>query len=80
MSDLLQDMHELLRTNKRFLLGIWQRDAAQWATDVKEKELLEYNARNQITLWGPTGEVSIVLLCFNQRSKKNKQSCFGTLS
>lgn len=26
-------------------------------TTKKEKELFEYNARNQITLWGPNGEI-----------------------
>ena len=59
MSDLLADMDHLLNANDRFLVGRWIAEATSWATDEKEKRLLEMNARNQITLWGPNGEVSL---------------------
>ncbi|XP_012942154.1 alpha-N-acetylglucosaminidase isoform X2 [Aplysia californica] len=57
MSSLLADMDHLLNANDRFLVGRWIRDARSWGSDDSEKLLLEYNARNQITLWGPNGEI-----------------------
>ncbi|RUS83854.1 hypothetical protein EGW08_008395 [Elysia chlorotica] len=57
MSELLTDLNHLLCSNERFLLGLWIADAHSWAVDSSEKALLEYNARNQITLWGPNGEI-----------------------
>jgi hypothetical protein len=29
--------------------------ARSWATNAEERRLYEFNARNQLTLWGPTG-------------------------
>ncbi|RDX54615.1 alpha-N-acetylglucosaminidase [Lentinus brumalis] len=61
--DLLADLDALLATNDHFLLSNWIRDARSWA-DGKDKNseayaaYLEYNARNQITLWGPDGEIN----------------------
>ena len=55
--DLLADMDRLLGANERFLVGSWIDDAKSWGTDAGEKKLLEYNARVQITLWGPDGEI-----------------------
>jgi len=55
--DLLVDMDRLLGANERFLVGRWINDAKSWGTDAEEKKLLEYNARIQITLWGPEGEI-----------------------
>ncbi|GFN94101.1 N-acetylglucosaminidase, alpha [Plakobranchus ocellatus] len=55
--ELLSDLNDLLCSNERFLLGLWIADAHFWATSTSEKTLLEYNARNQITLWGPNGEI-----------------------
>ncbi|XP_059151841.1 alpha-N-acetylglucosaminidase-like isoform X1 [Physella acuta] len=55
--DLLADLDHLLSANERFLLGTWIADARSWATDADESKLYEYNARNQITLWGPNGEI-----------------------
>ncbi|XP_012945530.1 alpha-N-acetylglucosaminidase [Aplysia californica] len=57
MSGLLADMDHVLSANDRFLVGGWIADAKSWATDADETKLLEYNARNQITLWGPDGEI-----------------------
>ncbi|GFR64270.1 N-acetylglucosaminidase, alpha [Elysia marginata] len=57
MSELLTDLNHLLCSNERYLLGLWIADARAWAVDSSEKTLMEYNARNQITLWGPDGEI-----------------------
>ncbi|CAG5128887.1 unnamed protein product [Candidula unifasciata] len=57
ITDLLADLDHLLSSNERFLVGRWIADARSWGTDAKETALLEYNARNQITLWGPNGEI-----------------------
>lgn len=56
---LLQDLDRLLFTNSDFLLSNWIKDAKQWAGhDKSYAKYLEYNARNQITLWGPSGEIN----------------------
>lgn len=58
--DILTDLDKLLGTNENFLLSNWIGDARSWAHG-KNKDAyaayLEYNARNQITLWGPDGEI-----------------------
>ncbi|XP_045159526.2 alpha-N-acetylglucosaminidase-like isoform X2 [Mercenaria mercenaria] len=54
---LFWDMEELLGSDIHFLLGPWLRDSRKHGHTVAEQNLMEYNARNQITLWGPTGEV-----------------------
>ncbi|KAK3591261.1 hypothetical protein CHS0354_010626 [Potamilus streckersoni] len=54
---LLDDLDKLLGSDPHFLLGSWIADARQWGKDDAEQDLLEYNARNQITLWGPNGEI-----------------------
>lgn len=57
---LVSDFDRLLGTCDQFLLGRWLADARTWATpgDESEDALLQYNARNQVTLWGPTGQIS----------------------
>lgn len=55
--NLLTDMDVLLGSSKDFLLGHWLEAAKALGTTVLEKQLYEYNARNQITLWGPHGEI-----------------------
>ncbi|XP_060608004.1 alpha-N-acetylglucosaminidase-like isoform X1 [Ruditapes philippinarum] len=55
--ELLEDLEMLLASDKHFLLGTWIRDARNRGHTVAEKNLMEYNARNQVTLWGPTGEI-----------------------
>ncbi|GFG30301.1 hypothetical protein Cfor_01533, partial [Coptotermes formosanus] len=55
--NLLTDMDVLLGSSKDFLLGHWLEGAKAVGTTVLEKQLYEYNARNQITLWGPRGEI-----------------------
>lgn len=48
----MDDMDNLLGTQKGFLLGKWLNDAKKWGTAPQEKLLYEKNARNLITLWG----------------------------
>ena len=62
---LLADIDSLLATNEHFLLSKWIGDAKRWARGMRRSEgrdayarYLEYNARNQITLWGPNGEIN----------------------
>ena len=55
---LMEDWDSLLNTNVHFLLGTWIRDARQWGATVEEQDWLEWNARNQVTLWGPDGEIA----------------------
>ncbi|KAI1798111.1 alpha-N-acetylglucosaminidase [Ganoderma leucocontextum] len=56
---LLDDIDALLATNENFLLSAWIADAKRWARgDKAYARYLEYNARNQITLWGPDGEIN----------------------
>jgi alpha-N-acetylglucosaminidase len=57
MVDLLRDMEVLLASDRHFLLGPWLKDAVSWAGSKEEEMLLQWNARNQITIWGPEGEV-----------------------
>jgi alpha-N-acetylglucosaminidase len=49
---LITDTDALLSTRREFLLGCWIADAQGWATNDEERRLYEWNARNQITLWG----------------------------
>lgn len=56
--DLLKDMDRILATHPRFLLGPWLEAAKALAADDEERDLLEQNARAQITTWGPTGEIT----------------------
>ncbi len=52
------DLDALLATTEHFLLGAWLRDARR-SSD--EADLLEFNARVQITSWGPVHVDSISL-------------------
>ena len=54
---LFRGMEQVLGAEDHFLLGRWVADAKSWATNDDEAKWLEYNARNQVTLWGPNGEV-----------------------
>ncbi|KAJ8976546.1 hypothetical protein NQ317_011809 [Molorchus minor] len=51
------DLESILSTSKDFLLGSWLESAKACANNTEEEQLYEYNARNQITLWGPKGEI-----------------------
>ncbi|OJA21639.1 hypothetical protein AZE42_12988 [Rhizopogon vesiculosus] len=56
---LLRDLDELLLTDDYFLLANWISAARSWSNgNASYAAFLENNARNQITLWGPTGEIN----------------------
>ncbi len=69
--DIIHSMDELLGTHSGYLLGKWLESAKQWGVTAEEKELFEYNARNQLTLWGPNGEI-------NDYASKNWQGLVGS--
>lgn len=50
-TDLLKNQDRLLNSKKDFMLGPWLEAAKSRATNTKEKDLFEYNARSQITTW-----------------------------
>lgn len=51
------DMDRILATNTDFLLGRWLKQAKAMAASDGEAQLFEINARNQITIWGPSGQI-----------------------
>ena len=56
MHNLFTDLDTLLASNVNFLLGTWISDARNSALSMSPKTVtdnLEFNARNQITMWGP---------------------------
>ena len=56
MSDLITDLDALLASDTNFLLGHWIADARASAPSSSPSSVadnLEFNARNQITMWGP---------------------------
>ena len=56
MSDLILDADKLLASDTNFLLGHWIADARNSAPKSSPANVtnnLEFNARNQITMWGP---------------------------
>lgn len=55
--DLLNDLDSLLGTHNDFLLGNFLEGAKALAKTDDERIQYEFNARNQITLWGPDGEI-----------------------
>lgn len=58
LTNFLGDLDTVLLTNRNFRLSEWIKSAREWADgDDNEASFLEYNARNQITLWGPNGEI-----------------------
>ncbi|XP_065053956.1 alpha-N-acetylglucosaminidase-like isoform X1 [Rhopilema esculentum] len=54
---LLNDADELLSSDKHFLLGRWLESAKSLGKTSAEKSLYEFNARNQITMWGPDDNI-----------------------
>lgn len=55
--ELFDDLEKILDSSENFRLGKWIEDAKLLGTNKQEENLYEYNARNQITLWGPNGEI-----------------------
>ncbi|XP_049878357.1 alpha-N-acetylglucosaminidase [Pectinophora gossypiella] len=56
--DVMNDMEQILATNDDFTIGDWLNGARRVAAGSQESYFYELNARNQITLWGPNGEIS----------------------
>lgn len=56
--ELLRDIESILGTHNDFLLGNFLKAAKSLASDELERKQFEFNARNQITLWGPNGEIN----------------------
>lgn len=57
MLELLTDLDEILKMDGKFLLGKFLNSAKLLASNPLEEELFEFNARNQISTWGPNGEI-----------------------
>jgi hypothetical protein len=56
---LLGTLDAALAADQNFLLGNWIADAVSWAGDnATMATQWSYNARNQVTLWGPTGQIN----------------------
>lgn len=55
--DLLPELDRLLSSDTGFLLGAWLKQARSQGANEQEAELYELNARNQLTLWGPDGNI-----------------------
>jgi len=51
--ELIMDSDCLLGTRGEYLLGTWLEVAKSWGNHEYEKRLYEYNARMQLTVWGP---------------------------
>jgi len=58
MLDIITDMESILATNDKLLFGRWILAARNYAHIPSEGDWLEFNARNQVTLWGPKGEIT----------------------
>ena len=61
MHDLIIDLDTLLASDSNFLLGTWISDARKSAPSTSPKSVsdnLEFNARNQITMWGPQENIN----------------------
>jgi len=51
---LLKDVDTLLAPRKEYNFGNWVNSARSWGTTPEEKNLYEKNARELVTIWGPT--------------------------
>lgn len=60
LTTLLNTLDSVLLTNPAFSLSTWLSAARSQASNPNSKiaDFYEYDARNQITLWGPNGEIS----------------------
>ncbi|KAL2078471.1 hypothetical protein ACEWY4_026156 [Coilia grayii] len=55
--DLLPELDRLLSSDVHFLLGVWLENARSMGLNEREAQLYDFNARNQVTLWGPEGNI-----------------------
>lgn len=51
--EMLVDLDAVLATDKNYLLSTWINDARAWGTTPEEADFMEFQARNQIVVWGP---------------------------
>lgn len=58
LQGIIADLDTLLRADVNFLFGTWTADARAWGNTPAEVALMEYSARNQVTMWGPTGQIN----------------------
>jgi alpha-N-acetylglucosaminidase len=60
LTSVLSTLDLVLLTNPAFQLSAWINAARAWSSNSSDElaDFYEYNARNQITLWGPNGEVT----------------------
>lgn len=58
MSSLLTTLNTVLSASPHFSLSTWLSSSRSSAPSPSSQGFFEYNARNQITLWGPDGEIS----------------------
>ncbi|XP_034836377.1 alpha-N-acetylglucosaminidase [Maniola hyperantus] len=57
--DVMRDMENILGTNNDFTINYWLESIREsLGSRSEESYLYEMNARNQITLWGPNGEIT----------------------
>jgi alpha-N-acetylglucosaminidase len=56
--EMLDDYDNLLSSDANFMLGTWITWSRSWSDEKVEQDFFEFNARNQITLWGPTGQIN----------------------
>jgi alpha-N-acetylglucosaminidase len=57
LTSLLMTLDSVLSTNPAFSLSTWISAARSLTANTTLANFYEYNARNQITLWGPTGQI-----------------------
>lgn len=55
--DILNDLDRILGSNEHFLLGKWIQNAKSLASNELESRVFRFNALNQITTWGPNGQI-----------------------
>lgn len=58
LTTLLNTLDSVLLTNPSFSLSTWINAARSQTDNTTLQSFYEYNARNQITLWGPNGEIN----------------------
>jgi alpha-N-acetylglucosaminidase len=58
LTSIMNTLDSVLSTNAAFSLSTWLNAARSMTTNETLADFYEYNARNQITLWGPDGEIN----------------------
>eukprot|EP01084_Bolivina_argentea_P102130 183017_1 len=58
MLSLLDDIDRVLSTDIHWMLGAWIDLAKNQTTNQSDQDWWVFNAKNQVTLWGPTGQIS----------------------